>query len=139
MTDACWNNADPVGRAGTTLTLLALSVPALVVEGADDPPTELRPWLAEQQWRRDAKGPIVSLGESGEFDDTHIFAPLVARDKDRYLLWYCGSTGRVAERVFHLGHAVSDDGREFKKRRAPVFSFPGGKRSILTTRPVRSV
>lgn len=99
-----------------------------------EPPAELQAWLAQpQQWERDTDGPIVSLGRQGSFDDTHVFAPAVSFEQDRYQLWYCGSTGRVADRVFFLGLANSDDGRVFKRHaQNPVYSFGDDKHSILT-------
>lgn len=98
------------------------------------PPAELIQWLeTEQAWERDTDGPIVSLGERGAFDDTHIFAPLVARENDKYQLWYCGSTSSVAQRVFHMGLAASDDGRQFERHaKEPVYRFGDGKHSVLT-------
>ena len=106
--------------------------PAKVVEPA------LRPWLQPQEWVRDTDGPIVSLGEPGEFDDTHLFAPCVARLDDRYFLWYSGSTGAVAERVFDLGLAISRDGRTFEKDAGnPVFRFGDGRHSVLTATLLR--
>lgn len=100
---------------------------------ADDVSQELREWLGPQEWRRDTDDPIVSLGEVGQFDDTHIFAPAVIRDGTRFQLWYCGSRGKVADRVFRLGMALSDDGLEFAKHASnPVFEFQDGARSVLT-------
>ena len=96
------------------------------------PPKLLR-WLGPQEWQRDTDGPIVSLGKSNAFDDTHIFAPCVAQENDCFRLWYCGSTGTVAERVFQLGLAKSDDGREFHRVSTdPAYSFGDGKHSVLT-------
>ena len=103
-------------------------------------PTQLRPWLdAAQSWQRDTDGPVVSLGEPGAFDDTHIFAPAVSYEDGQFSLWYCGSTGRVAERVFHLGLATSRDGREFKRHtHNPVYSFGDEKHSVLTPTLLRN-
>ena len=53
--------------------------------GEEDRTASTRLWLSEQQWERDTDGPIISLGENGDFDDTHIFAPVVA-NTDRKLL-----------------------------------------------------
>lgn len=105
-----------------------------------EPPPELKAWLTQSQaWKRDSDGPVVSLGEGGSFDDTHIFAPAVALEDGRYQLWYCGSTGRVADRVFHLGLATSSDGRSFTRHEAnPVYSFGDGKHSILTPTLLRN-
>ncbi len=105
-------------------------------------PEVLKPWLAPQEWERDVDGPIISLGEEGAFDDTHIFAPMVARDGDNVLLWHCGSQGfahdlsatrKPDERVFRLGLATSEDGKHFDRHpAAPTFSLKDTKRSILT-------
>lgn len=102
--------------------------------GWAEPPAELRPWLgAAQAWTRDTDRPVLSLGEPGDFDDTHIFAPAVLREAAEYRLWYCGSTGVVANRVFHLGMASGRDGRSFERQAEnPVFKFGDGKHSILT-------
>jgi predicted GH43/DUF377 family glycosyl hydrolase len=125
--------------------LLWFITPCLLVSlvasiGNAAPPVELRSWLqAPQAWQRDTNGPIVSLGAEEDFDDTHIFAPAVAFEKDKYWLWYCGSTGRVAQRVFQLGLATSSDGRLFRKHpRNPVYAFGDGKHSILTPTLLRN-
>ncbi|GMW00775.1 MAG: hypothetical protein AMXMBFR84_19120 [Candidatus Hydrogenedentota bacterium] len=89
-------------------------------------------WTGTQQWMRDSPGPVVSLGEAGSFDDMHIFAPCVALEKGVYSLWYCGSRGEVATRVFELGMATSTDGVHFTKEPSPVFSYGDGKHSVLT-------
>jgi hypothetical protein len=102
-------------------------------------PPELEPWLQPQEWTRDTDGPIVSLGNPGEFDDTHLFAPCVAKLDDTFHLWYSGSTGTVAERVFHLGLATGKDGVTFEKHPDnPVFRFGDDKHSILTATLLRS-
>ena len=64
-------------------------------DDAAEPPEAVRRWLVLQEWERDAKGPVVALGEAGKFDDTYIFAPCVAREDGRYRLWYPGSRGSV--------------------------------------------
>tara|TARA_R110001592_G_scaffold45060_5_gene144329 strand:+ start:958 stop:1284 length:327 start_codon:yes stop_codon:yes gene_type:complete len=38
--------------------------------------------LAAQAWERDHDGPILSLGEPGAFDDTHLFAPCVMEENE---------------------------------------------------------
>jgi predicted GH43/DUF377 family glycosyl hydrolase len=105
------------------------------------PPEVLR-WLVPQHWQRDVQGPVLSLGREGEFDDTHLFAPTVARDGDRYLMWYCGSRGfahdlseepTADERVFRLGLATSSDGQRFERHPgSPVFALADPRRSVLT-------
>ena len=85
---------------------------------------KLKAWLGPQLWERDTVGPVLSLGQPGQFDDTHIFAPAVVREDDRYLMWYCGSRGTVAERVFRLKLATSEDGRNISRHADnPVFGF----------------
>ncbi len=96
-------------------------------------PPELQRWLEPQVWVRDSAEPVVSLGRPGEFDDTHIFAPCVQRDAEQFRLWYCGSRGKVEERVFELGLALGCDGRQFETfGDNPVLRFGDGKHSILT-------
>lgn len=124
--------------------LVVLVSQVAVVFAADDAAgervaSELQRWLQAQEWVRDVEGPVVELGEAGEFDDTHIFAPCVLQLGDRYFLWYSGSTGSVAERVFDLGLATSRDGRMFVKHAGnPVFRFGDGKHSILTATLLRN-
>ena len=119
---------------------IAAGVLAASISTAAEPPDKLKPWLTvKQEWRRDTEKQIIALGQHGEFDDTHIFAPMVAREKSGFWLWYCGSTGRVAERVFHLGLATSRDGRVFKKHADnPVYRFGDGKHSVLTPALLRN-
>lgn len=106
---------------------------------ADEIPPQLARWLGPQNWQRDTDGPVVSLGESGQFDDTHIFGPAVIREGDRYLMWYCGARGKVKQRVFRLGLATSAGGREFTKHKSsPVLALKDGKHSVLTPTLLRS-
>ena len=99
----------------------------------DEPPPAVKRWLGPQRWQRDTDGPSLSLGPGGQFDDRHIFAPCVARVGGEFRLWYCGSRGRVAERVFALGLATSRDGRLFRRHAAnPVLAFDDRHRSVLT-------
>ncbi|MEZ6045937.1 MAG: hypothetical protein R3C11_10245 [Planctomycetaceae bacterium] len=105
---------------------------------AEEIPVDLQKWLQPQEWQKDTDGPILSLGEKGYFDDTHVLAPCVVKMEGKYYLWYNGSTGTVKERVFNLGLATSADGVEFKRySEKPVFEFGDGKHSILTTSTLR--
>ncbi len=103
-------------------------------------PPALQNWLEQpQDWRRDTEGPVVTLGKRGEFDDTHIFAPMVAFENGKYQLWYCGSTASVAQRVFQMGLATSQDGQSFlKSAKNPVYDFGDGKHSVLTPALLRN-
>src|SRR5262245_54093922 len=103
---------------------------ALLAQSSD---SELARWLVPQAWTHDTDSPVISLGPEGAFDDQHIFAPCVARESDRFLLWYCGSRGTVEDRVFGLGLATASDGRIFQRHSDnPVLTFADGRCSILT-------
>lgn len=95
-------------------------------------------WLAPQDWHRDAEDPCVALGPEGAFDDMHVFAPCVAFEHGQYRMWYSGSRGEVAGRVFRLGLATSEDGVHYTRQPAsPVFSFGDDEHSILTAALLR--
>jgi len=143
----------PLSSTPTQISVVAAVATALCVSAAlltfsraqderaqqADPPTVVSRWFGTQDWQRDTDGPVIELGNSGRFDDRHVFAPCVAQLDGGYLLWYCGSTDTVAERVFRLGLATSPDGRTFQKRADnPVFSFGDAKHSVLTPALCRS-
>ncbi len=124
------------------MTCARLLIPLVIAIGQpafSQHPDKLNAWLGPQSWERDTDGPVVSLGEKGGFDDTHIFAPAVIREHDRYLMWFCGSRGEVSKRVFRMGLATSDNGRDFTRHEDnPVFAFADGRRSVLTPTLLRS-
>ena len=74
-----------------TLISTSLNLLSGVADDAISPSSQA--WLGPQNWVRDLDEPTVSLGEPGDFDDTHLFAPIVVREDGQYRLWYCGSTG----------------------------------------------
>ncbi|MCL4692624.1 MAG: acetylxylan esterase [Candidatus Hydrogenedentes bacterium] len=97
------------------------------------------PWLVSQDWTRDSDGPVLSLGHTGQFDDTHMFAPAVIYEDGVYSMYYCGSQADVANRVFAMGLATSTDGINFTRiSEEPVFRFGDGTRSVLTPTFLRS-
>lgn len=113
---------------------MALAAPAVA-----EYPRELARWFEPQAWQRDVDAPIVSLGEAGEFDDMHIFAPAAAEENGRFLLWYSGSRGTPGNRVFRLGLASGADGKRFEKSGDnPVFEFGDGAHSVLTPALLRN-
>lgn len=115
-----------IAAAAVVLSTAAGSVEAQSVDA-------LLKRYSRQEWRRDVDEPVLKLGPIGTFDDTHVLSPCVARIDGKYFLWYVGSQGKVADRVFRLGLAFSDDGRVFQKHElGPVLQFPDGKRSVLT-------
>ncbi len=124
--------------AGGILALLVLLFASPLAQA--QVPRELLPWLeSPQAWQRDTNGPVLSLGKKGQFDDDHIFAPMVALENGRFTLWHCGSTGTVAERVFQLGMSLSSDGRNFTRdSRSPVFRFGKDLQSVLTPTLLRN-
>ena len=82
--------------ASEILALLVLLV--AIPQTQAQVPRELRPWLeSPQAWQRDTDGPVLSLGKKGQFDEQHIFAPMVALENGKFTLWHCGSTGTVAD------------------------------------------
>ena len=99
-----------------------------------------RMWQGPQPWVRDRHEPCVALGAAGQFDDMHIFAPCVALENGVFNMWYCGSRGTVAGRIFRLGLATSADGVHFDRHEAaPVLSFGADStRSVLTATLLRS-
>jgi hypothetical protein len=131
---------EAVLRSFLLIVLAAASVASTEEALPQETPPELSRWLSPQNWIRDTDGPVVSLGARGEFDDTHIFAPCVAHENDQFRMWFCGSTGRVADRVFYVGLASSKDGRKFTRHADnPVMRFGKGSKSVLTPTMLRSV
>ena len=54
-------------------------------------------------------------------------------------MFYCGSRGAVKDRVFRMGLATSQNGRNFIRHKDnPVLGFTGNQRSILTPSFLRS-
>jgi len=102
-------------------------------------PDAAQMWMKRQPWIRDRDKPCLSLGERGDFDDMHMFAPCVAFEDGLFRMWYCGATGDVAGRVFKVGLATSADGVHFSRHSSsPVLSFADDRRSVLTATLLRS-
>jgi predicted GH43/DUF377 family glycosyl hydrolase len=108
-------------------------------------------WLEPQDWRRDSDKPALALGEKGNFDDQHIFAPHVIQQDGEFWMYYCGSQRCVDagtykgvakdpehpeksdQRLFKIGLAKSTDGVRFTRvSREPVFSFGDDIHSVVT-------
>ncbi|QDT41807.1 Alpha/beta hydrolase family protein [Gimesia alba] len=121
------------------ISLFPLLLCCRLLSASEPIPQELRPWLNGQNWHRDTQGPILELGNPGEFDDTHLFAPSVSYEDGQFSLWYCGSRGTVKQRIFQMGLAHSPDGIRFQKQQQnPVFQFGDAKHSILTPTLLRT-
>lgn len=125
-------------RAAVVLGLVSLFVSA--GHGAEHVPTEVKKWLGPQVWVKDTAGPVLSLGKTGDFDDTHIFAPAVVQDEaGKFLMWYPGSQGKPSSRWFRMGLATSSDGKAFEKFGSnPVLGFEEEWRSVLTPTVLRN-
>ncbi len=97
-------------------------------------------WLGPQDWKKVKSHPVIPLGQQGAFDDMHVFAPTVARENGSYSLWYPGSRGTVAGRIFRLGLATGPDGVRFEKSsKNPVYEFGNGRTSIVTPTILRQL
>jgi predicted GH43/DUF377 family glycosyl hydrolase len=124
--------------------MMALAAPARPADGPD-----LSKWLKPQDWKRDRDVPALSLGETGRFDDQHIFAPHVIYENGEFRMYYCGSERCVDagtykgkakapaeksdQRLFKLGLATSKDGITFTRHsKDPVFSFGDDVHSVVT-------
>ncbi|MEX2167912.1 MAG: hypothetical protein WD851_01255 [Pirellulales bacterium] len=129
-----------------TFSLLAIALCSTGVKA--QLPSSLDRWLGPQEWKRDTDGPVISLGKEGEFDDTHLLAAMVAKEGDKYFMWYGGSSGFAHDlagkrlpdkRVYKLGLATSNDGKHFEKHPdGAVFGLNEGTRSVLTPSILRN-
>ena len=124
--------------------LVVLAIGAVWFFGGSGPQTAAPPksssiesWLGPQNWQKRRAGPVIALGAQGAFDDMHVFAPSVVLENGIYRLWYPGSRGTVADRIFRVGLATSSDGIRFDKAdQNPVYSF-GERKSIVTPTVLR--
>jgi predicted GH43/DUF377 family glycosyl hydrolase len=114
-------------------------------------------------WQRDREDPVIKIGEKGQFDDQHLFAPNVIRMGEEYWLYYSGSQNDVIakgiykpaseltdaqkarirknkdkDRLYKVGLAKSKDGVHFQKYEgSPVFGFGDGRKGIVTPSMLR--
>lgn len=116
------------------LCIIATAI-TIVCAAQDD----LDRWLTPQEWTRDTDAAVVSLGAKGEFDDMHLLGPMAAQEDGKFRLWFCGSSGKAAGRVFRLGLATSEDGTHFTKHAGPVLDFGDGRHSVLTPTMLRAL
>jgi hypothetical protein len=70
-------------------------------------------------WRKDQRVVVLPRGSEGEFDYWYAAIPKVVRDDSGYRMWYTGYNGGPANAglpaAYALGHAVSDDGVNWRK------------------------
>lgn len=78
-------------------------------------------------WQKSPDNPILSLGPEGAFDSQNIFAPAVAKDGDRYYLFYSGGPSGPKNGGdfvrYQLGLALSGDGVRFTKQPKPLLAL----------------
>lgn len=116
-------------------TIRTIAEEAIKAEGIIVRQPEIEKWFEPQEWKRAAESPIVSLGDSSEFDDMHIFGPAVVYKDDQYMMWYCGAQ---EDKVRRFGLATSPNGVVFTKHEGnPVYEHPSGY-SILTPTILRN-
>ncbi|MCK4921017.1 MAG: Ig-like domain-containing protein, partial [Bacteroidales bacterium] len=72
-------------------------------------------------WTKDTNNPVLSTGQSGDWDGTWIMVGSVLYDGSEYHMWYGGYEGVIGPR---FGHATSPDGVTWEKDTSnPVLSF----------------
>ncbi|MCC6123557.1 MAG: hypothetical protein IT426_01195 [Pirellulales bacterium] len=120
-------------------------------------------WLKPMDWRRDSEEPVIKIGEKGQFDDQHLFAPNAIMVGDEYWLYYSGSQNDVIakgiykpanqlteaqkarirrikdkDRLYKVGLAKSKDGVHFQKYAgSPVLDFGDDRKGIVTPSMMR--
>jgi predicted GH43/DUF377 family glycosyl hydrolase len=57
-------------------------------------------------WVKNPSNPIIDVGASGSWDDTHVTHPIVLYDGTKYHMWYSGHDGWT----YRIGYASSSDG-----------------------------
>ena len=67
------------------------------------------------RWHRPTESACVELGDEGQFDSQHLFAPCVIWQAGGFRMFYCGS-GPQQGRLFQIGIADSQDGLTWTKR-----------------------
>ena len=152
-------------RFGPPVLICLLTLASPRAHGADDEfETTAAKWLKPMNWVCDSEQPCISLGETGQFDDTHVFCPCVILQDGEYWLYYSGSQNEVVakgvykprrpltdaekkkilavvdrDRIYKVGLATSKDGVHFtKSHKSPVFSFGDDRKGIVTPNVLRN-
>ena len=74
------------------------------------------------EWNRDDSQPVLTVGTSGEWDDSRVAHPTVVHDGSIFHMWYAGYKGDGS--TIELGHATSADGSVWTKDpQNPVISY----------------
>ncbi len=124
------NRSVPVNCAVCLLMGTVGLGPAGCGKPAAEPVVERLPLPVE--WHRPAETACISLGNEGDFDSDHVFAPCVCRHEGKFRMFYCGS-GPQEGRLFKIGIADSEDGLNWTKRPGgAVLAFGDGRTSLVT-------
>jgi hypothetical protein len=74
-------------------------------------------------WTKDTLNPVINLGSAGSWDDSWILsAGSVIRVNNTYHIWYNAWDGVIGGNDVRIGHATSEDGRNWTKDPDPVLS-----------------
>lgn len=86
-------------------------------------------------WDDFSDNPIIDIGASGSFDDTHILDPAaIVSDKKVYLYYRAQGHDLNGREISTIGLAISEDGFNFRKHPQPVlgsFHYQVGGPSII--------
>ncbi|UCE73608.1 MAG: hypothetical protein JSV56_11365, partial [Methanomassiliicoccales archaeon] len=85
-------------------------------------------------WTQYLGNPVLSLGNSGEWDDTYLDHPTVLFDEGEYKMWYVGTKAYFG---YGIGYANSTDGINWHKYDNPATTNPPYQYSdpVFTTGP----
>jgi len=70
--------------------------------------------VGNNDWNLEVE-PVLEKGESGEWDATGVYKPVVYFDGNLYHMWYHGWTGISAYAPGEIGYAISEDGINWVK------------------------
>jgi predicted GH43/DUF377 family glycosyl hydrolase len=78
-------------------------------------------------WTKSSPNPVLDLGPSGSWDDSHVEDPSVIKDGDLYKMWYAGYDGII----YRIGYATSNDGISWEKNSSGSCSNTTGDGCVL--------
>ena len=75
-------------------------------------------------WSKHDDNPLFDLGESGTWEDFHVYNPCVFQDKDELYMWYAGARVKKGDWEAKIGLATSRDGINWDRHPGnPVLSY----------------
>jgi len=63
-------------------------------------------------WNKYTGNPVLDVGSGGEWDEDHVYLPMVISDTNTYKMWY---TGQNSDGDWRIGYATSPDGTTWTK------------------------